>query len=116
MRFGGVGSRKRSPATAFANLCKYHFRLHPWLALKWWGAMAEAEARHPHVQRVHRLIDDYRGTVQDFVAWGWRQLPPRALVEVLETLCTEALLTRQEANAIENALLPLMGADGFWKP
>ena len=84
------------------------------LAIRWWEAMAGSQ--HPQVTRTLRKLGGYHGRVEAFVAWGWRQLPPRTLIESVEHLHEEGLMGRLDATKIEESILAIVEQPGSWKP
>jgi hypothetical protein len=73
------------------------------------------ESQDTDVQWLRRRIDGYHGTVAAFVAWGWRELPPRVFIETVEVLYREELLERKDASAIQEHIVRLVAHEGSWQ-
>jgi len=96
----------------FALLCRYGLGLPAPLAMAWWAALSASDDRE--CRWLARKFGTYRGSDSAFCKWIFWAIPPKRLVEALETLHKEGRLGRREATTIQDAILHLMG-QGDWK-
>jgi hypothetical protein len=106
--------RRPHPAVRFVLICHYHFHTPRLLALEWWAGMVQSA--DPEVQRVLGLFNNYTGRTEMFIAWSWRMLPPKTLIDIVERLYKEQRLSRSGANKIQEGILALVAEAGSWKP
>jgi len=95
------------------------FHLNAHLAWCWWRALARSRWSRPvgfreaFVGFIHRPL--HMQTANDLVGFLQRTGTPQQLMDVLEDLKKEGLLTLRDANRIEETVLQWVRADGLWK-
>jgi len=88
------------------------------LQAAWWRALRTSTDRDSHaVFNLFRLYDSSAGLSYD----GWmsvlyRQLGPTRLIQSVERLAEDHLLSRAEASRIQEQILSMTTRDGSWKP
>jgi hypothetical protein len=103
--------------TLWRTLTRY-VGLHEDAAAQWWTVLHQAQSAKPQAWLRQLQFYDARQSwnqapeVQQ--RYLVRSMPPKQLVEVLEALVEEGLLTRRCGNALEDAVLLCVDAHGQW--
>ena len=84
------------------------------LAIPWWHALGQSHhARALTVRQAVLLFDDAPVVEAHHLVYG--MCAPQAVIEVLEALVDEGQLPRNQATAIEEAVLYHVDREGEWR-
>jgi hypothetical protein len=104
--------------TLWQTLTRY-FGLHASAATQWWEALQQAKSPKAHTWLEQMLFYDARPTwnqapeaQQRFIV---HSMPPVQVVEAIESLVDEGLLTRTRGTALQEAVLECVSSTGQWK-
>jgi hypothetical protein len=102
------------PAKVFVKFCEGYWQLSPSLTRTLWQAFRQATSPTARTLRHVWLLYDSVDRI-DPHALIHVTCSPKKIIEALEALVEETLLTRSQATEAEEAMLSHVQADGTWR-